>query len=125
MIEVLLQMKPPRTTAQQKGVRVVNGKPFFYEKDKVKNVKEIYMRHLAKAAPDKPLEGAISLSIVFKYSGKDEWKTTRPDLDNMEKLLIDSMTQCGYWLDDAQISSKYTAKRYGEKEGIEIRVATL
>jgi Holliday junction resolvase RusA-like endonuclease len=50
-------------------------------------------------------------------------KSTRPDLDNLEKLVMDVFTRAGIWRDDGQVAAKTTSKPYaneGEKPGMEV-----
>lgn len=32
-----------------------------------------------------------------------EWRTTKPDTDNLDKMLKDIMTHLGFWTDDARV----------------------
>ena len=103
-----LTMNPPTATAQEKQVRIVRGKPLFYDPSPVKKAKKLLIAHLLTYRPDKPFEGAVSLSTVWLFpKGKShshgEWRTTRPDTDNLQKMLKDCMTKCGFWKDDAQV----------------------
>ena len=51
---------------------------------------------------------------------------TRPDTDNLQKLLKDCMTRTGFWRDDAQVCREDVTKRWSrEKPGIRIRVVSL
>ena len=43
---------------------------------------------------------------------KFEPKDTKPDTDNLQKLLKDCMTAVGFWVDDAQVCSELTEKRW-------------
>lgn len=43
--------------------------------------------------------------------------TSRPDKDNMEKAVMDALTDCGLWRDDSLVFSGHTAKYYTEKNG--------
>lgn len=38
--------------------------------------------------------------------------TCKPDLDNLEKALMDAMTSAGAWIDDAQVIAVNKAKSY-------------
>lgn len=49
-------------------------------------------------------------------------KTTRPDLDNLSKLLLDAATGAGYWVDDSQIVEMTCAKFHGDMPGIAFRM---
>lgn len=65
------------------------------------------------------------MNVRFYYKGKGVWKDTRPDLDNMVKLLLDAMTQMEFWEDDAQIVSLSVAKLYSDEDGVEIGITQL
>ena len=52
----------------------------------------------------------------------------KPDRDNADKLILDAMTQAGWWCDDCQVTDGYLAKRYhakGEIPHAVVRVWTL
>lgn len=51
--------------------------------------------------------------------------TTRPDLDNLEKGLLDTMTRLRFWLDDSQVAQKKTNKAWGESPFLEIHVREI
>lgn len=123
-----IEMVPPTATAQEKKVCVVNGKPVFYNPTSVKNAKSLLLGHLALHKPSEPIEGAIELTAVWLFpKGKShkhgEWRTTRPDTDNLQKLLKDCMTKCGFWKDDAQVVREIVEKRWSdEPTGINIKI---
>ena len=52
-----------------------------------------------------------------------EYRVTRPDTDNLQKLLKDCMTQAGFWKDDAQVASELCEKFWAETPGIYIRIS--
>ena len=51
--------------------------------------------------------------------------TTKPDTDNLQKLLKDVMTDLGFWKDDALVASEIVEKFWAERPGIFIYVETL
>ena len=108
---IYLPIDPPTRTAQQKGVRVVHGHPHFYEKKEVSEAKAILKDQLLKFVPDEPIKGAVRIDVTFAFGTKDkkkvrgEFRTTRPDLDNLFKGLADCLTDLGFWEDDSQIVS--------------------
>ena len=61
MVQFFLAMVPPTATHQEKQVRVVKGKPIFYEPAALKAARAKLMVHLAKYKPVEPLEGALQL----------------------------------------------------------------
>ena len=50
--------------------------------------------------------------------------TVRPDLDNLEKALLDVLTRLRYWEDDAQVFTKSTAKVWGPSPYLAIAIKT-
>ena len=54
-----------------------------------------------------------------------EYRITKPDTDNLQKLLKDCMTTVGFWKDDALVASEITEKFWAEIPGIYIRVEEL
>jgi Holliday junction resolvase RusA-like endonuclease len=44
----------------------------------------------------------------------------RPDVDNTAKLILDTLTQLGFWHDDAQVDDLRLIKRYGSDPRITI-----
>lgn len=128
MIEFFMPMaKVPTTTHQQKQVTVKNGKPIFYEPSDLKAARAKLTAHLGKHVPEKKYNGAIQLVTkwCFPVTGKHvngEYKTTKPDTDNLQKLLKDCMTDLGFWKDDALVASEITEKFYADLPGIYIRI---
>lgn len=114
-IEIDIPGNPPTATAQQKGEKVIRGRVHHYEKANVRLAKQEIAYKIKKYAPAQPLIGPIHLMIEWafelKKQKKPEWKITRPDLDNLEKGLLDVMTDLGFWNDDAQVAVKQTCKK--------------
>ena len=129
-ISFFLPMNPPTVTHQEKAVHIVKGKPVHYEPEKLKAARSKLMAHLAQYAPDAPMKGAVRLGVkwCFPITGNHvdgDWKTTRPDTDNLQKLLKDCMTALGYWKDDAQVASEIVEKFWAANPGIYINAFEL
>lgn len=129
-ISFFLPMKPPTITHQQKDIAVVKGKPVVYEPAELKAARSKLMAYLGQHAPAVPLRGAIRLVVkwCFPITVKHEdgeYKTTRPDTDNLQKLLKDCMTNLGYWKDDAQVASEIVEKFWTKVPGIYVNVLEL
>lgn len=126
-----IAIKPPTVTAQEKQVRVVRGKPVFYDPAPVKEARALLTAHLYPHRPDVPLEGPLSLRALWLFPrGKahrhGEWRVSRPDTDNLQKMLKDCMTRCGFWEDDAQVVRELAEKRWSdEPTGIFIEILPL
>lgn len=129
-IQFFLPMKDiPTITHQEKQVHVVKGKPFFYEPEKLKVWRSKLTGLCLPYVLEQPISGAVQLVTKWIYPLGDhkegEYKITKPDTDNMIKLLKDCMTKCGFWKDDSQVASEITEKFYGSKVGIYIRIREL
>lgn len=129
MIRFFLPMIPPTTTHQQKQVTVRNGKPVFYEPEDLKAARSKLMGHLSKHVPDKKINGGVHLTVKWLFpKGKHqdgEWKLTKPDTDNLNKLLKDCMTDLKFWEDDALVASELIQKFWAETPGIFIQIERL
>lgn len=129
MTEFFMAMIPPTVTAQEHKVSVRNNKPFFYDTTKIKNAKVKLMANLQKYVPEKNYECGVRLIVKWcfpKGSHKDgEYRTTKPDTDNLNKMLKDCMTKCGFWKDDALVASEVIEKFWADVPGIYIRIDEL
>lgn len=131
-----LKMIPPTATAQQKGERVVRGYIHHYKKKNVAAAEAILRDALLPYVPETPIEDEpILLDVLWMFPypkrakkhlyGEDRWKITRPDTDNLNKLLKDVMTDMGFWKDDALISLERIWKVYSDEPGINITINVL
>lgn len=126
-----IAMKPPTATAQEKKVSSLKDKPVFYDPPAVKAAREKLTAHLAGHRPEKPMNGPVELRTLWLFpKGKahrhGEWRITKPDTDNLQKLLKDCMTKVGFWHDDAQVVREIAEKRWSdEPSGIYIEVNEL
>lgn len=129
--EFFIPMKHvPTTTHQEKRGKVVNGKLVFYEPEKLKAARAKLSANLSKFVPAVKYTGAVRLTVkwCFPITGKHvdgEYKTSKPDTDNLQKLLKDCMTDLGYWKDDALVASEITEKFWAELPGIYIQIEGL
>jgi Holliday junction resolvase RusA-like endonuclease len=121
-----IPVEPPKST-HQSALRVLKSKSGRMFVGKMKNNKAsqwltLIRPHLIKAKPPFPAEGAVRVHIKFYYTCpkyllpkinkcKILVKTTKPDLDNSVKSLLDELTKLGWWLDDSQIWS-ITIEKY-------------
>lgn len=130
-MDFFMNMDPPTVTAQEHKVTMVGGRPHFYDPAPVKDAKKQLTAHLLPHKPKEPYIGAVALSTVWLFpKGKrhkhGEWRVTKPDTDNLQKLLKDCMTKCGFWKDDAQVVRETVEKRWSdEPAGIYIEITDL
>ena len=132
MLEFFMPMIPPQITAQEHKVAVIKGKPVFYDPPELKEAKLKMLGGLYKALSGKEFEiytKAIRLTVKWlfpKGKHKDgEYKKTKPDTDNLQKMLKDCITTIGLWKDDALVASEICEKFWAQTSGIYIRIEEL
>lgn len=129
--EFFMAMVPPTVTHQEKQIRVVNGKPVVYEPAELKAARQKLNAHLAAFKPAEqyttgPLEIVAKWCFPAKGRHKNgEYRTSKPDTDNLQKLLKDCMTDVGFWKDDAIVAREITEKFWADVPGIYIRIREL
>ena len=127
--EFFMAMDPPTVTHQEKQVHVVKGKPVFYDPPELKVAKEKLLSHLYKYRIEEPYTEGVRLFVKWCFPrGRHvdgEYRITKPDTDNLQKLLKDCMTTQGFWKDDALVASEIVEKFWAEIPGIYIRVSSL
>lgn len=128
MIEFFMPMIPPTSTHQLKQVNWKTKN--FYEPERVKTARAKLMAHLGKHVPAEKMSGPLQLCVkwcfpVIRGKKSGAYKHTRPDTDNLNKLLKDCMTELGYWHDDAQVASEIIEKFWADPPGIYIFVQEL
>lgn len=76
----------------------------------------------------RPFEGAVKLTIhtfhVRPKSSKKEWPTGKPDFDNVQKTVGDSLNKI-VWNDDAQVVQVEYGRYWAAKDRYFIRVEEL
>ena len=130
MTEFFMSMDPPTITYQEKKVRIVNGKPVFYEPMELKNARQKLRAYLLRNKPDQIYDGPLELVTkwCFPLSGSHrsgEYRSTKPDTDNLQKLLKDCMTSIGFWKDDALVCRELVEKFWSDIPGIYIRIMEI
>ncbi len=129
---------PPSTTAQQhkRIFKTKDGRAFLGTDSKGISVQNELCALLSTHAPspDFPRDQPISVTIRIQYPWRKSEKksvinratpiahTSRPDVDNLLKFLLDCMTRCHYWDDDSQIWNLHAVKVWGPQPGILISI---
>lgn len=96
----------------------------------MKNAKVKLRDNLAAYIPDKPFDCGVRLMVkwLFPITSKHtngEYKSTKPDTDNLQKMLKDIMTDLGFWKDDALVASEIIEKFYADVPGLFIVIQEL
>lgn len=135
-MNIVIKCIPPKHTAQASN-RILETKDgrLFVGKMSSSNAKQTQnelMWLLTPYRPHTPYDCPIKLSVKWLYPfRKAEPKKnrieglpciTRPDCDNLCKLLLDIMTRLGFWVDDSIIYNLDFTKAYSENPRIEIKI---
>ena len=128
-IEFFIPMKIPTVTQQEHKIAVVNGKPRFYEPAELKAARQMFYDAVCQYRPETPVTGPLRLVTKWIWPSKTKgthYKVTKPDTDNLIKMLKDEMTKAGFWKDDTQVASEVTEKFMTDGfAGLYIRVTQL
>mgnify|MGYP002521934269 FL=1 len=131
-----LKMIPPTATAQQKGECIRAGYIHHYKKKNVAAAEAILRDALLPYVPVEPItDKPIMLRVLWEFPypksskkhqpGYCRNKITRPDTDNLNKMLKDVMTDMGFWKDDALICTECIWKVWSDEPGINILIEEL
>ena len=92
-----------------------------YNPDSADEWKAAVREMAIKFAPPRPWKGPVAMDLALwlprpkrlKVAGASDYDAHdgTPDVDNLAKAVLDAMSDCGWWLDDRQVSS-LTAKKY-------------
>ncbi len=136
MLDIFLDVKPfpkQRPRVGKFGNVYTPDKTVICEKEIAALIKSFMNRNCIKmtASP-------VCVKLVFNYSYPSKlnssqkvlkdigmlYKRTRPDLDNLCKLVMDAMNNLVFE-DDSQVCKLICEKRYSDVEGISIQVVNL
>lgn len=127
--EFFMAMDPPTITRQEHKVTMINGKPVFYDGPELKAARQKLIGYLAKHRPKQRYECGVRLVVKWCFpKGKHqdgEYRITKPDTDNLQKLLKDCMACVGFWKDDALVASEIVEKFWADVPGIYIWIEEL
>ena len=129
MTEFFMPIMPPTVTAQQHKVTTRSGKPVFYDTPEIRNAKDLLMGSMFPFVPEEPYKCAVRLTTKWLFPKGNHcdgaYKATKPDTDNLQKMLKDCMTRMGFWKDDALVASEIIEKFWANTPGIYVRIEEL
>lgn len=122
-----ISMDPPTKTQQEHRIgKRKDGSMYMYEDRDLKEVRRKLYKAVAPHVPNTPFSEAVRLVVKWCFpKGKHpdgEYKTSKPDTDNLNKMLKDEMTKAGFWEDDALVASEIIEKFWAEIPGIYIEI---
>lgn len=123
-------MDPPTKTQQEHRIgKRRDGSMYVYEDRDLKEARLKIQKALLQVPHEQIRDGAIRLTVKWLFprgNHRDgEYKTTKPDTDNLNKMLKDEMTKTGFWTDDAQVVSEIIEKFWAEVPGIFVNIEII
>lgn len=129
----------PRPKGRPLTGRGPGGRPVVYTPAATRQAERDVIALVADEAPAEPIVDPVEIELVFRLPVPSSWPawkrkaallgvvrpTSRPDLDNLEKLLYDSLGRAGYWRDDSQIVASRSRKTYSERPGTEVYIRSI
>ncbi|KAA6457058.1 MULTISPECIES: RusA family crossover junction endodeoxyribonuclease [Bacillus cereus group] len=136
MIKFTVLGEPVAQGRPRAGIR--NGKISMRDPMKSRNFKQYVRLAASKHAPEELLEGPLFLEVkvykplLKKFSKKKRLEaeqglirpTTKPDVDNYAKGILDGLNSV-IWKDDNQVIDLHVSKWYSEKPRVEVTVKEL
>ena len=132
----------PRLTFEVPGPIRGKGRPRFvratgraYTPADTMNA-EAWVKQCALNAGATPLDGPLSLTVHVRVQIPQSWSakkqrealgchtTGKPDLDNIVKLIGDSLNGIA-WADDKQVAAVWMTRRYAETPGATVIIEAL
>jgi Holliday junction resolvase RusA-like endonuclease len=128
----------PKAQKRHRHVRMGNA---VRQYDPSASDKGDFLSIVQSNAPKEPLAVPLAVAIRFYFTrpkshfrtGKNShvmkdtaplWHTSKPDVDNMAKFLMDSLNKI-YWKDDSYIADCWITKQYDDKPRTEIEITLL
>ncbi len=142
-VRFFLPMIPPRITKQQSRVtQSKSGKMIFYETPELKSAHDKFLAHLGhkfnayekQCGIEKPMFANVPVRLMVKWlfpldrtnkHNDGDYKITRPDTDNLQKLFKDCLTEVGFFSDDAIVASEIVEKFWSDTPGIFVAIQRL
>jgi len=139
-LRFVLNITPPKATHQGSlaVLRRRGGGHFLGKKSNSRGAATVKLLsfEVMPFKPPAPLLGPLRLRVfwVYPWGAKHGKKVrargevpcaTRPDCDNLSKVLCDVLGKQGFYKDDGQISELIFCKRYGDRPRIEVELEQL
>jgi Holliday junction resolvase RusA-like endonuclease len=125
MIDMVIYGKPVAKARPRFG-RSKSGKPVTYTSSETRKYEQ-EVKTLAQVAMfgKEMLEGPVRVTITafFNHKTKTGYHTSRPDLDNVIKAILDGLNGV-IFADDAAVAEIVASKKYGE-ERVEVQIENV
>jgi Holliday junction resolvase RusA-like endonuclease len=121
-------MVPPTVTHNDLVVREGRGgRRYIGKSDRLREAEDAICARLARMAPERPMTGPVEVEVRVCFPageahGQGEPMTSKPDVDNVLKTLLDCMVRVGIIEDDRRVVSLTALKAWMDPPGFWLRV---
>lgn len=123
----------PKPQGSKRGFVTKTGKVAMVEMagKPLKDWRETVTAVAAKAAHDADWMTTLSpVGVLVEFRIRQPKKPTysyppRPDVDKMQRALLDALTYAGLWKDDSQVMTITAIKSYSDQPGATVNVWTI
>lgn len=126
MIEFFITMNPSTVADKEYKISIRNGKSSLCNSPELEDAKSKLKGYLIRYRPEYSLTCGIRLTVKWLFPrgrhSNGEYRITEPGTNNLQKLLKDCMTECGFWRNDALICSEICEKFWSELPGIYVKI---
>lgn len=126
--------QPPRRTLQAgRGAFVAGGRVRFFTRQPARaeaaEMRALFASQLPPGWTPSPLPATVEVALIYPARKSDRLAddelvphTTRPDVDNLTKSILDAATRAGVWADDGQVYRLSVSKWRGPVPRWSVRV---
>lgn len=124
----------PRGQARPRFARIGQGVRTYKAKQDVLKENMVALRYIEAAGGLEPHTGPVRLNVLAvsvppkswsrKRREEERYKTSRPDADNIGKLVSDGLNEVA-WRDDAQIIRLVVEKVFGDRDEVVVTVERI
>lgn len=140
VIEFVIDAAPVAKGRPRTGRHPRTGAPLIFTPAKTRQAEQDIVAIANQYAPRAPLEGPLRLELEFVlpipgsrpawWRSAASWRgvlpTTKPDLDNLVKGILDALQRSGRWFrDDSQVAELYAEKVYGSVPLTRVKISQL
>lgn len=126
-MQFFIKMIPPTITAQEHRI----GRYGVYKSPEQKQAYVKLRDAIAPYAPGAPIDHACQLIVKWcfplnkSHKTDGEYKYTKPDTDNLNKMLKDILEELGFYTNDSRVASEVIEKFWSAVPGIYISLEEL
>lgn len=126
-MQFFIKMIPPTITAQEHRI----GKYGVYKSPEQKQAYIKLRDAIAPYTPSVPIDHACQLIVKWcfplnrSHKVDGEYKYTKPDTDNLNKMLKDILEELGFYTNDSRVASEVIEKFWSAVPGIYISLEEL